>query len=164
MKRSTDNTEKFENPTKPILVMGHSHGGNVGIEVINNLVEQFQGLIESGKLEKMPEIQLVLVNTPVHPDEHQLSKKAKIFVNVVQVDSKNDVVAGLESSLLKKYHPQEFYNDVKQVEYTDQTNEFPINLGNHMGTWDINSKIWLPEVDQKLKTEKSKVKLVFPNK
>ena len=78
-------TKKMEGipNTEPITIVGHSHGGNVGIEAYNMMV-------------KMPEFEdrqlnLVTINTPVRGD-YQLSNEAQQRVNHINVyDSKDPV-------------------------------------------------------------------------
>lgn len=78
----TDNMEGMPN-TEPITIIGHSHGGNVGIEALNEMVSmlEFEGR----------ELNLVTINTPVR-DDYQLSEGALERVNHINVyDSKDPV-------------------------------------------------------------------------
>ncbi|MBR1402275.1 MAG: RHS repeat-associated core domain-containing protein [Prevotella sp.] len=69
--------------SEPITLVGHSHGGNVGIEAINMMMgmEEF----------KDRKINLLTINTPVR-DDYQLSKIAQERVNHVNVYDPQDPV------------------------------------------------------------------------
>ena len=73
-------------PDEPITLIAHSHGGNVCIEAINDIVEQdlFPGR----------EINLLTINTPVRSD-YQLSEKAQQRVNHVNVYNPKDPIQAL---------------------------------------------------------------------
>lgn len=79
-------------PTEPITIVGHSHGGNVGIEAINIMVNmpEFDGI----------KINLITINTPVRSD-YQLSDKAKSRVDHINIyDTKDPIqVIGGNSNL-----------------------------------------------------------------
>ena len=79
-------------PTEPITIVGHSHGGNVGIETINIMVNmpEFDGI----------KINLITINTPVRSD-YQLSDKAKSRVGHINIyDTKDPIqVIGGNSNL-----------------------------------------------------------------
>ena len=79
--------------SEPITIVGHSHGGNVGILAINIMV----GMDEF----KDRQINLLTINTPVR-DDYQLSDKAQERVNHVNVyDPKDPVqVSGGKTPLL----------------------------------------------------------------
>ena len=68
---------------EPLTIVGHSHGGNVGIEAINMMVNmpEFDGV----------QINLLTINTPVRND-YQLSEKSLQRVTHINVyDSKDPV-------------------------------------------------------------------------
>ena len=73
-------------PGEPITLIAHSHGGNVCIEAINEIVEKdlFPGI----------KINLLTINTPVRSD-YQLSEKAQKRVNHVNVYNPKDPVQAL---------------------------------------------------------------------
>jgi len=79
-------------PTEPITIVGHSHGGNVGIETINIMVNmpEFDGI----------KINLITINTLVRSD-YQLSDKAKSRVGHINIyDTKDPIqVIGGNSNL-----------------------------------------------------------------
>ena len=90
------NERKKLSNKEPLTIVGHSHGGNVGIEAINMMVNmpEFDGV----------QINLLTINTPVR-DDYQLSKKALQRVTHINVyDSKDPVqVKGGNTN-----HPEEF--------------------------------------------------------
>ncbi len=77
------NERKGADIKEPITIVGHSHGGNVGIIAANILseLEEFNGV----------EINLLTINTPVRND-YQLSENAKARVNHVNVYDEKDPV------------------------------------------------------------------------
>ncbi len=79
-------------PSEPITLVGHSHGGNVSIEAINMMVEMEEF--------KDVNINLISINTPVRSD-HQLSEEAKERVDHINVyDYKDPVQANGGNSLI----------------------------------------------------------------
>ncbi|MFQ9996113.1 MAG: RHS repeat domain-containing protein, partial [Hoylesella buccalis] len=81
---------------EPLTIVGHSHGGNVGIEAINLMVNmpEFDGV----------QINLLTINTPVRSD-YQLSKKALQRVNHINVYDSKDPVQINGGNI---NHPEEF--------------------------------------------------------
>ena len=79
--------------SEPITIVGHSHGGNVGILAINIMV----GMDEF----KDRQINLLTINTPVR-DDYQLSDKAQTRVHHINVyDPKDPVqISGGKTPLL----------------------------------------------------------------
>lgn len=84
--------------SEPITIVGHSHGGNVGIEAINTMVgmDEFKGR----------QINLLTINTPVR-DDYQLSENAQKRVSHVNVyDPKDPVqICGVNSIRVLPYKP-----------------------------------------------------------
>ena len=84
--------------SEPITIVGHSHGGNVGIEAINTMVgmDEFKGR----------QINLLTINTPVR-DDYQLSENAQKRVSHVNVyDPKDPVqICGGNSIRVLPYKP-----------------------------------------------------------
>ncbi|WP_146744006.1 RHS repeat domain-containing protein [Aequorivita antarctica] len=149
---------------KPILMIGHSHGGNVGIEAANLLVDHYISELDKGNISEIPRIDLIIINTPVQEivayDEesggmkdysvHSLSENARKYVNFIQVDSKFDIVSGADSHQLN-----EFYNGAFQIEYNDTSDEFWTKLGNHTGNMDENAKKIIPKLKSAFQTLKA---------
>lgn len=71
-------TKKINNP---ILLLGHSHGGNVAKRMTNRLVRDLQKMVKSGELAEMPEIRLVYLNSPSEAWDSGLNYDARKFVN-----------------------------------------------------------------------------------
>lgn len=107
-------------------------------------------MFEKGTLDKMPINNLVLINAPV------INQKAyrfdgldnKIF-NIIQIDSKNDLVSGagqlLEGSspISEKSDDADFlfqYKDQLRIDF------FGCGISNHCGHDDKNVKIWYDRV------------------
>ncbi len=78
-------------PGEPITIFSHSHGGNVGILVMNELVNdsEFEGV----------ELNLVTLNTPAR--EYQLSEQASKRVHHYQVYNVKDPVQALGGNKVK---------------------------------------------------------------
>lgn len=75
-------------PSETITIVGHSHGGNVGIEAINIMVNmpEFDGV----------KINLITINTPVR-DDYQLSDKARSrghHINVYDTSDPIQIIGG----------------------------------------------------------------------
>lgn len=135
---------------EPIFVLGHSHGGNVAIEVIN-LLDIYYSKIATD-IER-PKIILVTLNTP------------RTFLNKVNNNNQtdhyniyatNDIISrvgqGLESSLL---YGQKYPEADLNISYQDQT-EGILGTWNHMGFTKKNYEEWKPKFDlelQKLEEE-----------
>lgn len=160
---------------KGIIIGGHSHGGNVARVATNDVYSYLQGLVKSGKLDKLPTINLLMVNTPIidGPDRNKayvFSAQAKRDVNIVQVDSRMDLMAGLGNTLsagtdhyiwgivaMPFASAKEFYSDADyKIQYEDQYSGWdPSDWGNHLGQYDKNADIWYKAVSSVLKKEKN---------
>ena len=86
------NERKGVDENEPITLVGHSHGGNVGVIAANILseLEEFNNV----------EINLLTINTPVR-DDYQLSEKAKARVNHVNVYDEKDLVQNKGGALIE---------------------------------------------------------------
>ena len=158
---------------KGILIGGHSHGGNEARIVTKDVYNHLQGLVKSGKLDKMPAMNLLMVNTPVidgadSRDLYSFSEKMKKDINIIQVDSYLDSVKGIGnmfSAATDNYFfgiiaapfaaAKEFYKDADyKIEYKDQFTGWDTgSMGNHLGHEDKNADVWYPAVEKLLKKE-----------
>lgn len=130
---------------EPITIIGHSHGGNVGILVMNMLSEdpEFNGV----------ELNLVTLNTPVRKD-YQLSKNAIDRVNhyqiwndkdPVQVTGGNFVDIGSGTNLISGELGKagRTFDYATNIQYTPA---FGFANSYHTG-WDSrNVNVWLPQL------------------
>jgi hypothetical protein len=156
---------------KAILIGGQSHGGNVARVATNDVYSYLQGLVDTGKLDKLPAINLLMVNTPIinGPDSdksYRFSKQAQKNINIIQVDSNRDLVAGFGTALsdltdhylwgivAAPFAPfKEFYPDADhKIQYEDKlTGIKPYNWANHVGQSDENADAWYPDVQKVIK-------------
>lgn len=130
-----------------IVIGGHSHGGNVARIVTDDVYGHLLNKVKNGSLDKMPTINLVLINTPVLTDD---AYKLPPSINIIQVDAKNDLVAGLGQFMSGNHDMSDFYNDAdKKFEYKDQISPFTWFGGfvsNHGGQESENVNIWYDRV------------------
>lgn len=153
------NKNQYKNPPfaesgkAPILVLGHSHGGNVSIDAVNKVVEHYLDELDKGNISEIPRIDLILINTPTREhllgdSKHSLSKEARQYVNFIQVDSKGDVVSGSDSGSVF-----EFYDGAYRIEYddTDSDGNLFLRLGNHTGNSSENALKIIPKLKDALK-------------
>ena len=144
---------------QPIVIVGHSHGGNVGIEALNLLASEFQTDLAQGKIKEIPKITLVTLNTPVRED-YQLVAHVTANVNHINVYNKFDIVqiAGgidTEGSNPRIGFAGRTYSNATNISYSDQTefNFKDINdcgNGNHCGQLQENAEQWIPKVASEL--------------
>jgi RHS repeat-associated protein len=137
---------------KGIMIGGHSHGGNVARVAANDIYGQLLQMVGDGKLDKMPTINLLLLNTPTlqHDDDYRVDSA----VNIIQVDSKLDLVAGTGQGITGNGAIiNESYNDANHtIEYEDQMKDWSgADVGNHLGRLDCNADVWYPEVKKVIK-------------
>src|SRR5690606_2115085 len=163
--------EFFYSPVtyKPILILGHSHGGNVAIEAANIYVNHYIEKLEQNESPSIPRIDLILINTPVQEvfavDEdsgelvdystHRLSDIARKYVNFVQVDADLDLVSGTVS-----YQWKEFYDGAIQIEYDDTSDGILAGMGNHTGNTTENAKKIIPKLEELYKTVETLQKIL----
>jgi RHS repeat-associated protein len=158
---------------KGIVIGGQSHGGNTARVATNDVYSYLQGLVKSGKLDKLPAINLLMINTPVidGPDgnkAYKFSAQAQKDINIIQVDSKRDLVAGLGNTLSSATDhyiwglvaapfasAKEFYPDADyKIEYEDQYSGWsPSDWANHLGQYDKNADVWYPSAQKTMKKE-----------
>lgn len=130
---------------EPIFVLGHSHGGNVAIEV-TNILDVYYSKIATD-IER-PKIMLVTLNTP----RTFLTKvKNNNQTEHYNIYATNDIMSkagqGLESSLL---YSQKYPEADLNIPYQDQT-EGVLGTWNHIGFSEENFKEWKPKFDSALK-------------
>ncbi|MDR2008022.1 MAG: hypothetical protein LBQ34_03505 [Alphaproteobacteria bacterium] len=139
-----------------IVIGGHSHGGNVARVATKYVYDALSLMVEQGKLDKVPTLNLLMVNTPTMANDlaYQLTPMQQLNINTIQVDSKVDIVAGAgQVATGNGALTNEFYSDTKhQIEYKDQLefDMFGCGMSNHCGHADENVKVWYPLVEQVL--------------
>jgi RHS repeat-associated protein len=130
---------------EPIFVLGQSHGGNVGIEVINILDKYYEGL---GEEVYKPKIYLTTLNTP---NIAYTSLNYDDSVEHYNIYASNDIMSrigqSLEGSLL---YGQKFSKADLNIKYKDQTEGALDGSWNHMGHWSENFKEWMPKFESAL--------------
>jgi hypothetical protein len=138
-----------------IAIGGHSHGANVARVAAKDVYSELNQMVQAGTLDKIPPINLVMVNAPILNDKaYEFSANELLYINTIQVDSKVDIVAGAGQELIGIFGTNEFYSDTAhKIEYEDQLKFDWIGCGvsNHCGHADENVKVWYPKVDKELK-------------
>ncbi len=147
-----------------LLFYGHSHGGNVAILVINQLIQHYGYLPE--------QIRLITVNTPVREDyqiDNPKLKHINVFnpFDIVQVrggpflfkclfaDCSERTFSIAVNLSYREAHAEDYYEDVTNpitghtyrqmvANYTDCSNR-------HCGNSNENFKLWFPMVKTYLK-------------
>jgi RHS repeat-associated protein len=129
---------------EPILLIGHSHGGNVGIETANGLVKRLR---DNGM--KIPHILLVTINTPSR--ESQLDENAKLFTDQFNIYADWDHiqrVGGTDTAGPIRLFSDKFgiagrkFEDAFNIKYPDQIEVGVWGLSGHGGHELENFKIW----------------------
>jgi RHS repeat-associated protein len=141
---------KFDNQ---ILIGGHSHGGNVARiaskKVLNYLVDSFQ----SGKITEMPKMRLLMLNTPtMGSSDYKFNMFESAMIETIQIDAKNDLVAGFGQFISEYGSLSEFYEKTEhKIEYEDQYKTWSLpDIGNHNGHLNGNVKEWYPKMKKSL--------------
>lgn len=149
---------------KPIVLLGHSHGGNVAIETFNMLTERFKTDMKNGVLSEMPEMTLVTVNTPVRSD-YQLSDDASGVVDHVNVYADRDSVQKNGGNVINLGEANQIYRNAININYQDQisrTDSSGCGVTNHCGTASENAKVWAPQVQSQVSTGRALNKTLKP--
>ena len=136
---------------EPITIVGHSHGGNVSILLMNMIVEddRFDDV----------ELNLITMNTPVR-DEYQLSDKARERVNHYHIWNKKDLVqknggndfrlgSGKRAPFGELGHARQTY-DVGAINIQYQSNIGGI-FGNHQSWNSLNVSAWAMKLKSSVK-------------
>ena len=131
---------------EPIFVLGHSHGGNVGTEIINILQEHYESEVD--EIQK-PKIYLVTLNTPKRRENRISNVKGLTHYNIY---STNDRLAPIGQLDLKrgKNYGEEFGSAIFNIPYEDVEENF-FGRWNHMGTSEDNYNVWRPKLDEAIK-------------
>jgi len=157
--KSNDANIKNGKYTGNVIVIGRqSHGGNVARVVTKDVYAHLKSRMNDGSLTEMPTINLILVNTPILDEkDYQFDKFAGIHINVLQVDAKNDLVAGAGQILSGTGALTEKYDDAdKLFEYKDQISPkdcLRCWISNHVGQAPENVKIWYDKVKANIKNK-----------
>ena len=138
---------------KGIAIGGHSHGANVARVATKSVYAHLKQMVNDGKLDKMPTINLILVNGLVLDEkEYNFSWNELLHINVIQVDAKVDLVAGLGQAATGDGAITESYKDTDHlIEYSDQLEKGGCSWSNHCGQADKNVKVWYPDVEKVIK-------------
>lgn len=140
----------------PIVLAGHSHGGNVAIMTANLLANYYKDLLSSGKIKSISEITLLTLNTPVRFD-YQLNDSAKKSVNHFNVYNAGDNVQANGGSALLLGTAGSTYEGATNVEYKDffqntsgfnKNFDFGCSKSGHCGTASENINIWAPQLKE----------------
>ena len=142
---------------KKLTIGGHSHGGNVARIATKDVFNALADMVDNGELDKMPTINLVMLNTPsiVFGNNYKLNWLQSQNINTIQVNANWDIVSGAGRAIVGSGAVvNHFYKDSKtKITYSDQYGifeSFPVGFGNHMGTWDRNFKVWFPLIKNKI--------------
>ncbi|NAW51042.1 hypothetical protein GNY06_06545 [Elizabethkingia argentiflava] len=129
---------------EPISIVGHSHGGNVGVMAANMVDAYYEG--------KVP-INLITINTPVR-EEYQLdtSNTSTTHYNIYNSQDVVQVSGGTDTSGKGKLGlAGRTYPNATNIQYKDQVSIFQdvgCGLSGHCGTSKENVKVWLPKLQQ----------------
>uniref|UniRef100_UPI0026099A09 RHS repeat domain-containing protein n=1 Tax=uncultured Chryseobacterium sp. TaxID=259322 RepID=UPI0026099A09 len=148
----------------PVVLIGHSHGGNVAIQAFNMLTEKFQSDVKNGILPEMPEMTLVTVNTPVRSD-YQLTDDANKAVDHVNVYADRDSVQLNGGSATNLGGANQTYKSAVNINYKDQisvTDKSGCGVTNHCGTATENAKVWAPQVQSQVEVGRALEKTLKP--
>lgn len=118
-------------PGEPITIVGHSHGGNVGILAANYLVQM--GLEEAGN------INIVALNTP---DDNGINIGPE-DIDLYSVSAYGDMVQGLFGD--NPWLGDEIDNADTYIYYDDQL-DGAVGFVGHVGPADKNVKVWAPKL------------------
>ena len=142
---------------RKLIIGGHSHGGNVARIAAKDVFNALTDMVNNGELNQMPTINLVMVNTPsiAFGNNYKFTWSQSQSINTIQVNANWDFVSGAGRALVGSGAVvNHFYNDSKtKITYSDQYGmfeSFPAGLGNHMGTWNKNVKVWFPLIKDKI--------------
>jgi RHS repeat-associated protein len=130
---------------EPILVLGHSHGGNVAIEVIN-ILEKHYSAIDNGL--GAPKMILITLNTPrligTYVENGSFSEHYNIYAEDDLMSRMGQGTEGKTNLMLGQAYP-----NAVNVGYVDQLKGNPVTNGdwNHMGFFEANYNEWKPKLD-----------------
>jgi RHS repeat-associated protein len=147
--------------TNPIVLMGHSHGGNVAVLTTNKLVEHYQEQMNKGEISQMPEIILVTLNTPVRPD-YQLTKKSSVtHYNVFNMGDNVQVSGGSAWDITRARHTFPYATNIHYEDFFQNSTDFKeqyseCGITGHCGTASENAEIWGPTLLQTHKEQENK--------
>ncbi len=147
-----------------VVLIGHSHGGNVAIQTFNMLTEKFQSDVKNGILPQMPEMTLVTVNTPVRND-YQLTDDAKTAVDHVNVYADRDSVQLNGGNAANLGGANQTYKSAVNINYKDQipiTDKTGCGVTNHCGTAIENAKVWVPQAQSQVEVGRALERTLNP--
>jgi hypothetical protein len=128
-----------------IVIVGHSHGGNVAILVVNELLAA--GIPPN-------EIELLTINTPVREYQVDYSNEKNYKIRHINVYNPYDIVqkaGGTDSDdWLGGLAGRKFEDGAINISYEDQFDESHSSgcgVSNHCGIMPENVGVWLPKVD-----------------
>jgi len=130
---------------EPIFVLGHSHGSNVAIEVIN-LLDIYYSKIALDI--QRPKIILVTLNAPIVNGTKVNNNDQTEHYNIYAT---NDIMSRVGQYFELSLHKGQINPDADiNIPYEDQTKGF-IGTWNHMGFNKKNYEEWKPKLDDELK-------------
>lgn len=142
--------------TDPVVLIGHSHGGNVAIMAFNMLTRRFQSDVKKGVLSEVPTMTLVTVNTPVRPD-YQLDKQAEASVDHINVFTNGDLVQENGGDAKHLGVAGRTFKSAINIEYKDQIpliDQSGCGISRHCGTAAENAMIWTPQVQSQVEVDR----------
>ena len=123
-----------------VTIVGHSHGGNVGVLAANIVRE---------KLGDDVEVNLLTINTPVR-DEYQLDEDSDVNqVNVYSEDDAVQILGGTDSDGKSVGLAKRKFKSAVNIKYSDAfllTDKGGCGISGHCGTAENNIDRWLPKV------------------
>jgi len=120
-----------------ITILGHSHGGNVGIYAVNILIDKY-GVNPS-------DINLITLNTPVRSD-FQLRSDLVNHFNIYNNQDAVQVIGG------KYFNGGRTYENTINIRYQDQNPELSgSGILNHFGTQQKNVDAWFPKLTKEVR-------------
>jgi hypothetical protein len=119
--------QKYPHDDVEIVVLAHSHGGNVALHMAD----------WAGNYSKIKIDHLLMFGTPIHGDTHHLPA-SDLFKNVYNFHSQGDYIQVADILSTKKYVPARVFSD-KQVVESSKVKQVLVEVGsyapNHSEFW-----------------------------
>lgn len=130
---------------EPILVLGHSHGGNVAIQIINLLDYYYNQKL--GEVYK-PKMTLITLNTP----KTLTDRLQNLKINHYNIFATNDVMSPIGQAAAGNLSFQQKFDSADiNIDYKDQQKGVFNGTWNHIGFNKANFNEWRPKLDEAIK-------------
>jgi RHS repeat-associated protein len=130
---------------EPILVLGHSHGGNVAITIMNILNKHYE---ETAEAIYRPKMYLITLNTPKTISERLKSSPTTHY----NIYATNDVMSAIGQTWEGNVSYEQKFDSARiNIGYEDQQEGVLNGTWNHMGFSKVNYIEWKPKLDEEIK-------------